>query len=43
MRLHKENVKRSEQMKDLHTLRFAEFAFPMQLALFLGLVLSYRT
>lgn len=37
------NVKRSEQMKDLHTLPFAEFAFPTHLALSLGLVLSYPT
>lgn len=36
-------MKRSEQMKDLHTLPFAEFAFPTHLALSLGLVLSYPT
>lgn len=43
MRLYRGNVKRSEQMKDLHTLPFAEFAFPTHLALSLGLVLSYPT
>lgn len=41
VRLLRENVRRSEQMKDLRILQFAEFAFTTHLALFLGLILSY--